>query len=58
MPDRSVTIARAADDMSSNMTSVATAMEEASSGHNVKANADNLSELGDHLAGLMGKFKV
>jgi len=29
-----------------------------SSSHNVKANADNLSELGDHLAGLMGKFKV
>nr|WP_321401832.1 methyl-accepting chemotaxis protein [uncultured Desulfobacter sp.] len=29
-----------------------------SSSHNVKTNADNLSELGDHLAGLMGKFKV
>nr|WP_320013683.1 methyl-accepting chemotaxis protein [uncultured Desulfobacter sp.] len=34
------------------------AVSLASSSHNVKANADKLSEFGDHLAGLMGKFKV
>jgi methyl-accepting chemotaxis protein len=34
------------------------AVSLSSSSHNVKTNADNLSELGDHLAGLMRKFKI
>jgi methyl-accepting chemotaxis protein len=34
------------------------AVNLSSSSHNVKTNADNLSKLGDHLAGLMRKFKI